>query len=374
MRLKNRSENGIRNQHRRGFPLTWHAHAGQFVKVIDGKQHRFGADPKEAERSYLKTRSSLEAGIDPVDDESRIRVRDLCNKYLDKKSAALRIGEIKSGTFGDYRTICKQIVDHCGHRFVEAMKPLDFGELKAVIGHGAPESARIRMTAARSVFKFAYTSGLIDKPVRYGDEFNLPSNRLIRVARAERPSPTFDAETVRKAIDAANGWMKAAVMLGINCGMYSKDISDLRNDHFDGEFIDNVRLKTGAPRRCWLWPITRDLIEEHRYGDNEHNRVFLSADGGLINIRRELSRTDLVASNWKGIKRRVKLTGRNTGFKNLRHTFRTEADQTGDQRALFLAMAHLDESISAVYTHRVDDERLINVAQHVHKWLFGREA
>lgn len=357
---------------RKDYPLTWHAHAGQFVKKIAGKQHRFGSDPKEAERKFLLQREFLQAGLIPPDNDKRLRVRELCNRYLDKKNAQVERGEIKPGTFGLYRECCELMVQYAGNQVIELMRPSHFADLKAAVATASVESTKVRIVCCRSVFKFGWTSKLLKSPVTYGDEFTPPGSKAVRKARATKSKPIFTADQLQRILAASKGWMDAAVLLGINCGMYSKDVSDLRPDHLVGEFVDNMREKTGSPRRCWLWPETREAIEKHQVDENEHNRVFLSAAGGILNTRREKSRTDLIARNWRGIQKRAKLTGQNIGFKNLRHTFQTEASQLGDSIAVKLSMAHLDDSISDVYTHRVDDERLVAVSQHVRTWLYGK--
>lgn len=359
--------------HLTGFALTWHKRSGQWVKKIRGRQYRFGADPEAAWIDYLKRRDALEAGIeaDSEEEDYMYTVRDLCNSFLADRQQKLNQSEIVASTFGAYREICNVIVAHCGDKVAKNMKPDDFASLRVVLSSSAVESTRIRLVSARSVFKHAYLNDKLPKPPRYGTSFGLPDKNAIRRARAKKTAPVFDAETIRRILDAANGWMKTAVLLGINCGLYSKDISNLKPEHLKGEFLEDHRSKTGTFRRCWLWPETRESITENRApDDNEHGRLLLSTRGGLIHTRGERTKTDLVASNWRHIKRAIKLKGDAVGFKNLRHTFATEASQLGDDVAVKLAMGHLDDSITDNYRHRMNDDRLIRISQYVRQWLF----
>ena len=57
------------------------------------------------------------------------------------------------------------------------------------------------------------------------------------------------------------------------------------------------------------------------------------------------------------------------GFATLRHVFRTVADASRDQVATNYVMGHSDPSMGAVYRERIDDDRLVAVAEYVRQWL-----
>ncbi len=54
----------------------------------------------------------------------------------------------------------------------------------------------------------------------------------------------------------------------------------------------------------------------------------------------------------------------------LRHTFQTIADGAKDPIAVKHVMGHLDASMSGVYREETGKERLIEVVNHVRRWLF----
>jgi integrase len=58
------------------------------------------------------------------------------------------------------------------------------------------------------------------------------------------------------------------------------------------------------------------------------------------------------------------------GFYALRHTFETIGGESRDQVAVNHIMGHADSSMAGVYRERISDERLRNVVDHVHQWLF----
>jgi integrase len=81
-------------------------------------------------------------------------------------------------------------------------------------------------------------------------------------------------------------------------------------------------------------------------------------------------KTDAVCLEFGKLTRRLGLSNPGRSFYSLRHSFRTVADVTKDQRAIRLVMGHTDHSIDDHYVHGVDDSRLIAVSECVRQWLF----
>ncbi len=68
----------------------------------------------------------------------------------------------------------------------------------------------------------------------------------------------------------------------------------------------------------------------------------------------------------------MKLHRKGWGFYTLRHVFQTIGGQTRDKDAVRAIMGHAEAAndMSAVYTEEpVDDKRLLEVTNHVRKWL-----
>lgn len=83
------------------------------------------------------------------------------------------------------------------------------------------------------VFNWAFEQGLIDKPLRQGAVFKKPSKKTVRLERAKKGPRMFEAEQLRKIIDAAPMPMKAMIMLGINDGLGNTDLANLQIGHLD---------------------------------------------------------------------------------------------------------------------------------------------
>src|SRR5262249_32657409 len=143
----------------------------------------------------------------------------------------------------------------------------------------------------RCAFKFAFDNALIDRPVRYGQGFKRPSKKTMRLLKAKQGKKLFTADEVRRLLGAAFPQVKAMMLLGINCGFGIPDRGTRPPPAVtvEGPMTDSPRQKTGAPRRCPLWPETVQAIkealeyrpepkkEEHaglafitRYGDSWH--------------------------------------------------------------------------------------------------------
>lgn len=358
------------------FPLSWHKGVGQWMKKFKGKQYYFGADPNEAIKLYLKQKDHRIAGVEPPTENADISVRDLVNHYLvhreqDRESKKTSTNHISDRTFAEYKDTGRVMVELWDRRSVTMLRPLDFAELRHKLDSGSPDRLRRRMTNVRSIFKWGRSVDLMTSDAKYGNEFDLADKSQLRKAKANRREPIFDAGTINTALEAAWPAMRAFILLGINCGFYSKDINDLKNSYVDGEFLQFAREKTGIDRRCWLWPETREAIAAAKAPENAEDRMFLSKRGQPLHVPHGLNRTDLIASNWTDLKKQIGLKRENAGFKCFRHTFRTEADGAKDPEAVRMVMGHTDGSVGEFYRHRFDDERLIAVAQHVRHWLFG---
>jgi integrase len=363
------------------FPLFPHA-TKRWAKKIRGKTCYFGPwdDPDGALQRYTQQKDDLLAGRKPrIAGAGELTVRDLCNRFQTRKRQLVDSGEIRVQTWADYHSTCERILAAFGkERPVPDLASDDFESLRAAIAtKWGPVALGNEIQRVRSVFKFAFDEGLIDRPVRYGQAFKRPAKKVLRKARAERGPRMFQAAELREILRAANVNMKAMVLLGVNAGLGNTDCGSVPIAAFDLKrgWLDFPRPKTGVPRRCKLWPETveavrRAIAKRPAPKDTAHDGlVFLTQTGRLYLTD---SHDNHISLAMKTLLEKVGLHRPGLGFYALRHTFETIAGGSRDQVAVDRVMGHADDSMANAYREFIEDERLESVANVVRRWLFGK--
>lgn len=234
------------------------------------------------------------------------------------------------------------------------------------------------------VFRFAFDQGFLDRPVRYGQSFDMPSRKTLRLERAKRGPKMFEATELRAILDAAGVPMKGFVLLGINAALGATDISDMPKSAIDlhGGWLDYARGKTGIGRRIPLWPETVAAIQQaiqqrpKSKDEADDNLLFVTRCGRRwVKLNRKEGREgatpdDAISKAFKKLMVKLGIQRRGVGHYALRHVFRTIADEAKDQPAARAIMGHHDGSMDDVYRERISDERLRAVVNHVRAWLF----
>jgi integrase len=377
------------------FPLTPHP-SGAWQKKIRGKIHYFGRWAKrvngklvridgdgwkEALEEYKKVADDLHAGRTPRVQSDGLTVADLCNRFLTAKQRQKEAGEIGPRMFDEYKATTDRLVCTFGKtRLVDDLAADDFEALRDEMAKQyGPVHLGNEIQKIRTAFKYAFESGLIDRPVRYGPQFKKPSASVLRRHRAMQGPKLFTAGEIRRMIESAGPSMKAMILLGINCGYGNSDCGNLPLRAVDLEtgMIDFPRPKTGIARRCPLWPETvsalRDALEKRPEAKS-------AADAGLFFITKyglswhKDTPDGPISKETAKLLKALGINGRKgLGFYTLRHTFRTVADESKDQPAVDFIMGHVDASMAGHYRERIDDSRLLPVTEHVRTWLFGDE-
>jgi integrase len=250
-----------------------------------------------------------------------------------------------------------------------------------------------RVGNARSIFKFAYEEELIDRPVRFGEEFRRPERRLLRRAKARSGRIHFHADEIRRILDVAPPVLRAMVLLGINAGLGNTDLGRLPASCIDLErgWLDYARVKTGIQRRCPLWPETisavkaavasmgaakrprdesaKGLLFATRNGMPYTREVFHADKGG----KPQITLHDAISDAMKKAMQKSSVAQKGLGFYGLRRSFETIGAETGNQVAVDHIMGHapLTKDMGANYRQHVAESALRQVTDHVHSWLFG---
>jgi integrase len=381
------------------FPLSA-ANIGRWQKKINGKIHYFGRWGKEVDakmtriepegcwqsalEEYEQKRDALYAGRKPREKGEELTVVVMCDAFLVSKKNLMESGEITARTFMEYCGTTDRLAAMFGRdRPVDDLGPEDFNALRASVAkQWGPVRLGNEVQRVRSVFKFALESGLIDKPTLFGPRFKKPTRKVLRQNRAASAKKLFTAEEIHALLGAASPQVKAMILLGVNCGFGNGDCASLSAEALDLErgWVDYARPKTGIPRRCSLWPETvaalRAAIAKRPTPKDpaDADAVFMTKYGHRW-VRTQGTNhvpVDSVCLEFGKLLRALHINGRRgLGFYALRHTFRTVADPTKDFPAIRYVMGHADESIDATYRERIEDSRLVAVAEHVRKRLFG---
>jgi integrase len=364
------------------FPLFPHA-TKRWAKKIRGKMHYFGPwdDPDGALKKYLAEKDDLHAGRKAREQEvsAGVTVKVLCNAFLNHKEDGLKAGDLSPRTWKNYKETAELLVKQFGKaRLVSDLRPDDFAALRNAMSRTwGPVRVGNFVQQVRSVFKFGYDSELLAVPLRFGPGFKRPSNKTLRLNRAEKGPRMFEADEVRKLLGAAPLPLRAMILLGVNCGFGNSDVGTLPRSALDLDrgWVNYHRPKTGITRRCPLWPET---VAALRVALTERPEPRDEAHAGLVFVTKfGLPWAKDVADSPVTKEMRKLLDalgiGGHRSFYALRHTFETIGGEAKDQVAVDAIMGHIRDDMASVYRERISDDRLKAVSDHVRTWVFGEE-
>lgn len=365
---------------REDFPLFPHQ-AGYWAKKVRRKLHYFGkwADDPKGERAlqlWLDQKDALLAGRTPRAKRDGLTLEDLCDAFLTAKDNLLAADELSQWTYNEYKATCQRLGTGFGfERLVDDLEPTDFEKLRASIAkQWGPVRLGNEIQRVRSVFKFGFEAGLVERPVRFGPGFKRPSAKTLRIERAKKGQRMFEAADLRRLLDTAGVQLKAMIYLGLNAGYGNGDVAHLPKSALDlkGGWVNFPRPKTGVPRRAKLWPETIEALAAAIAArptpkDPRHNRlVFITKYGGCWH---KDTPDNPVSREFRKLLDELELHRPGLGFYCLRHTLETIGGEAKDQVAVNSIMGHVDSTMAGVYRERISDERLEAVAAHVRQWL-----
>lgn len=344
------------------FPLTLHS-TGQWCKKIAGRRYYFGTDWKEALRKYEEMVSVPILPSTPI-------IADLVESFMDSKAALKDAGEIKPDTLAEYGRTKDRLIAILGkYTPLSELGPPHFAKIRAELSKTMkPATLKGQLIRLRSIFAHAYEVGMVSQPLRYQTSLKAPTARLMRQAGVERrTAKMLTASEIRALTGVAGRYMAPAIWLGINCGLGNTDICNIRWSDIHGRWLDFPRPKTAVDRRSYLWNETVQALNKWRKAGPSSEYICCGRNGQKLGSGE--SNNTPIAHLFSDIAAAAKVEGR--GFYALRHTYRTVADGAGDEPAVYLTMGHADSRVGATYRHRIDDSRLIAVAEFVRGWLLG---
>jgi integrase len=365
---------------RKDYPLYAHAN-GQWAKKVRGKTHFFGewAKPQEAIDNWLADKDALLAGRVPrrrLHSDSPT-LEDLVNKFLTTKRTLYESGERSPHTINLYVDICNELLAAFGaKRLLVDILPEDFELLRARWAkRWGPTRLRSEINRARVVFNYAYKNRLIPAPMLYGEGFVRPSKKAIRQQRHKRGERLFEPAELRAMIKSASQPLKAMLLLGVNCALGNEDIGGLTFASIDlaAGWLTYPRGKTGIRRRIPLWPETVRAIREWvkmrpaPKDPADFQAVFITVRGNRWNKGTD---NRAISHECRKLLDRLGIRGRRN-FYDLRHVVQTIGEEVSrDLVAVKAIMGHAVGDISSEYRERVSDDRLREVVDKIHDWLF----
>ena len=376
-----------------GFPLTPHP-SGRWCKKIRGKLHYFGKvdAPEAALERFNREWPFLKDGraVPPIDTGDGCTVRLMCNAFLTSKQAKLDSGELSPRSFNDYFRTCEILIGQLGRdRRVDDLRPDDFAGLRKTLAKTrGVVSIKNEVTRCRIVLKFAFDQRLIDRPVHFGQSFDVPTLKTLRISRHAAGPRLFTVDEITRILNAANPQIRAMVLLALNCGFGNSDVAGLPQSAIDlaGGWIDFPRPKTGVQRRIPLWRETIDAIKTAIAVRPEPCDAADADCVFLTNSRRRWVRIqerkndregavrtiaiDSVSQQFARLLKSLSING-SRGFYVMRHVFETIAGESKDQIAVNGIMGHTDTSMAGVYRESISEARLKAVVNVVRAWVFG---
>lgn len=339
------------------YPLTPHSN-GQWCKKIKGKLVYFGklSEPDLALTRFQEYCSKTELAWQP----KTVTLEYLLNAFLTVKRNRVATGELTERTYNDYLDFAKRVKRHMEIRVpVSTLGPGDFEALRMRLSATrGPVSLNKDIQLFRIVLKYGCDEGLI-QPIRGGQALKPIAKKVLRRLKRTR---FFSREEILTLILHASRTFRAMILLGINAGLGNEDVANFHTAKREpGGAVDYPRLKTGAPRRFFLWTETQEALAGI-------SLPFTTTKGNLwaFNEDNPISKAMGKLMDRTGITR----NGRN--FYTLRHTFQTVADSSPlvKEHTVKFIMGHVDPTMSGVYREWINDEHIQRVMTHVHDWLF----
>lgn len=424
------------------FTLNYHKGKGQFYRRVrdplTGKRKMFyyGSDWAEAWRRYCDHKPELEAQekavriksaredgrpVDQLSEDSTVqRLAGAWRKLQTERFNTIRDGKrmISPSTFAEYCRVSDQLVAELGKHRIQDLQAQHFMRWREKM-NGALATISRRVTIVRQIFAYAQEQHRIHQPY-YGDGFSQSSLQKLQENRTRRLR-TFEPHQIRSLLYCAPALLKASVLLGINVGFYAVDISELRLQDVEDDFLDHQRHKTDVRRQAVLWPETLAAMEAAKV-PNKDDRWFVnkkckplvfqyvnaaitclhcrhrhdiqrvhSSDHRCEKCNRATARQDLHLSQVKNhsqdyvrarfVRHRAEVirkrpeVGLTRGhlFKCLRHTYATVASEVRDKETLRLTMGHADSSVLNSYLLVDRRPDLQKLSDQVRNWLFQKQ-
>lgn len=357
--------------------LTPHMGSRQWSKQHKGKRYYFGSidrPPEEALAEYQRSWPGIVdgRGKSPGGRGRAISVRQLLNQYVHAKAHA----GVSPFTVEKVRRYVRLIGPVLGlDRDAESLGPEDFARLRYSWKSYAPNTVLDLNNYTRSIFKWAAQRDLIEAIPNYGPDFRPPrlkEREAYKEDKQLRRSPLITPETFASLLDNADAWMRAVLLISMNCGFGPSDLAIITPAHIrlrDG-WLDASRAKNRVARLGELWPETLDAIRPFHTIAGRKDPIFTTRGGHPIAGDDPLRQP--VKNRFDRL--RVKAGCENHVFYDLRRTFSTVALHMAEPNTVKIIMGHtLNRDITMTYVQRYPKHKIRDACRFVRSVMLGTE-
>ncbi|GMV25141.1 MAG: hypothetical protein AMXMBFR58_11720 [Phycisphaerae bacterium] len=202
-----------------------------------------------------------------------------------------------------------------------------------------------------------------ERPRGFDSLFKLKTSRMKTPDEIARESEavisgnvrTFTIPELCRLFRAATSRERLFLLLGLNCGFTSGEMSSLRTFEVLSEdgvsFIHKRRAKTGVEAKWRLWPETAALLRRHRAPANAGRNWLLTGAGNPLVEVGEHGRRDAVDRAWSGLWARAH-PDRWLSYRFLRKTGANAIKRLGGLEESEMYLAHQEPGINKHYANR----------------------
>jgi hypothetical protein len=311
---------------------------------------------EEADRFFERHFQKLASAPPPRSDA--LAVRHAANLFVETKEQS----GLHQGTVRDYDDTMLRLI-RCvgGERTLDALGADDarlfVADMMSKLG---PDRRQKHLINLRGFVRWCGRQG-----ISIGwtlDDLPLIRKKVMRREKSQRRKRPWTVAEVRRLLRHGSDRMRAAMLLALNAAMGPEEIVQLTGADVRGGVIDKPRAKTGVERFAPLWNETLAALAAVPRPKNG------GGGGWLFPSRRRGGagghvKPAVLIRRFRALCDRAGV--RPDGLYNFRRTFRTIADEFGDQRAAARVMGRELPDIDTVYVLTVKRDRIERMLDHV---------
>ena len=342
---------------------------GRYVCKINGKPEYFGRDEAEANERLRKRLEELATSHEPQGERPLTVGRLLNDFWAQCKASHDATGKPNAEVLKRYRYVLDKfqaalIPDPKYVRLLCDLTEADFQQLAVSLNRKKngtlykPSTRQQYVIIAGMVLKYAADRHWLE-PVLYRKALKGPTKGEKLAHLEERGELLFTVEQIKQLLDATEGPMHAAILLGINAAYGPTDIEELTARYVvkEGEttWLTFPRSKTGERRRCPLWCETVEALDKSFPG--KMTALDIWKDFGAL---------------------MTQLWGKGTlppgsGHYCLRRTFAVIASEVAPDHIIRKVMGHDSPDMTSRYRQGVvSDTLLLTATNHVRARVLGK--